>query len=1098
MNNFWNGLNREGQLSKQDFYLLCQKAQAGDQSAREKIILANYRYVESIVKTFIKRKPFYNYLKDDIYSVALIGLNNAIDGFDLTKDFAFLTYADPCIKSEINRFIRKEMKYVNQKSTEATILEDSDITLLDTISDSTVNIETDYEKENLLQIIRNLSNFLDDNDRKIITYFYGFKNIKLTQEEIAKILRQSQTTISRKIAHFNQYLKEIILNKDNEIILQKQYESLKLNSKITEFLQKLTLEDLIQLNPKNPFNLQIVTSSREKEIRLTQNLRECLGSKIEIDEEMINQEIFYRLNQIFNKLFIQLSEREQYVLLFYYRLVRIKFISLQEGNISDAELNDAKNKLNSLFSEFLKEKNIKELDIETLLPKISILELNFSNNPEEDFFIKEYLEKLSPEKKKILILVYGLVDGKKCQYSSICELLNVTTNVIYNTIKNLEQEINNKLSKIKEINLALNNQTEFLKFSNSKYRYSKILNAKDSKRLKYIIELLQKMPQERRQLFVLYFGLKDNNRTMQSELINLLHLERKQIESILTEFYKKVNRNLKKQAEDLSFDSKEEMQSLILNNCNYQDILVDEDLKIYKIVVDTLISFSQFYKVFLYYFGINVIRKLNISEIAQALNLNPQEIEVIINKFISKCLKKIQKELKIEWTEEELKRFIEQNGELNMFFDFKTILTDYILQENQKPLLKIILPKNLNAEEVQNEYKISAQSLDEINDIITKRLNKLQNLKDRVEPMNFFAKYDIEILLTNYNNKRQQAIETISKTLTDRNLQLFNLYYLSENKMNKTTIAKMLGLDASYITKKINDFEDLIYQQIFNTNISREEFLKLLIGKCIFELKNEYQKVVLYYYKNPKEPKLKQADLAEKLGIKRVKVTKIMQDFEDKFRKLLSIVENNEPQDTFSFDNVKFYYRLSTDNSYSNYLRTEIRIIIHGLKEKHKQLMVLRNYKYKSSRPEFSEFSQTLGISLGTIYKMYDLILQRINVLLETKGLAFNTIRDLDNYIWSNEIIDQTYFIEEEMIEKDIDFETYKKLFSISNSHLAALDFISQKIIALAMGYADGFKYSTSKIAEFLNLPLENVRAIINEYLLEHSDNMSNRASLIK
>lgn len=79
-------------------------SQAGDRSAREKLILSNQRLVWSVVQRFLNR----GYEADDLFQIGCIGLMKAIDKFDLQFEVRFSTYAVPMIIGEIQRFLRDD------------------------------------------------------------------------------------------------------------------------------------------------------------------------------------------------------------------------------------------------------------------------------------------------------------------------------------------------------------------------------------------------------------------------------------------------------------------------------------------------------------------------------------------------------------------------------------------------------------------------------------------------------------------------------------------------------------------------------------------------------------------------------------------------------------------------------------------------------------------------------------------------------------------------------------------------------------------------------------------------------------------------------
>lgn len=83
---------------------LIERSQAGDKTAREKLIEENLGLVRHIVKRFIGR----GYDAEDLFQIGCIGLMKAIDKFDLSFAVRFSTYAVPMIQGEIKRFLRDD------------------------------------------------------------------------------------------------------------------------------------------------------------------------------------------------------------------------------------------------------------------------------------------------------------------------------------------------------------------------------------------------------------------------------------------------------------------------------------------------------------------------------------------------------------------------------------------------------------------------------------------------------------------------------------------------------------------------------------------------------------------------------------------------------------------------------------------------------------------------------------------------------------------------------------------------------------------------------------------------------------------------------
>lgn len=83
---------------------LLKKAQSGDQTAREKLVVDNSGLVWSVAKRYFGRGVD----ADDLYQLGCLGFLKAIDGFDTEFGTQFSTYAVPKIAGEIRRFLRDD------------------------------------------------------------------------------------------------------------------------------------------------------------------------------------------------------------------------------------------------------------------------------------------------------------------------------------------------------------------------------------------------------------------------------------------------------------------------------------------------------------------------------------------------------------------------------------------------------------------------------------------------------------------------------------------------------------------------------------------------------------------------------------------------------------------------------------------------------------------------------------------------------------------------------------------------------------------------------------------------------------------------------
>ncbi len=89
-------------LKEEEKRELLIKSRAGDNEAREAMIMGNLRLVLRMIQRFNPKKES----MDDLFQVGCIGLIKAIDNFNLEMDVKFSTYAVPMIIGEIRRYQR--------------------------------------------------------------------------------------------------------------------------------------------------------------------------------------------------------------------------------------------------------------------------------------------------------------------------------------------------------------------------------------------------------------------------------------------------------------------------------------------------------------------------------------------------------------------------------------------------------------------------------------------------------------------------------------------------------------------------------------------------------------------------------------------------------------------------------------------------------------------------------------------------------------------------------------------------------------------------------------------------------------------------------
>lgn len=184
-------------LESEEELILLEEIQAGNLTARDKLIEHNLRLVVYIAKKFESS----GIDLEDLISVGAIGLIKAVKTYSLDKNIKLATYASRCIENEILMQLRKNTRIKNEISLDDPLSSDgegNELLLADIISvdeDSvSKNIETSAEKKILMSVLEKL----DSREQMIMYLRFGLAgNEEKTQKEVADIMGISQSYISR-------------------------------------------------------------------------------------------------------------------------------------------------------------------------------------------------------------------------------------------------------------------------------------------------------------------------------------------------------------------------------------------------------------------------------------------------------------------------------------------------------------------------------------------------------------------------------------------------------------------------------------------------------------------------------------------------------------------------------------------------------------------------------------------------------------------------------------------------------------------------------------------------------------------------------------
>lgn len=170
---------------------------AGDQCARDALIVHNLRLVAHIVKKYYSQSCD----QDDLISIGTIGLIKGISTFKPDRNVRLATYASRCIENEILMHFRSMRKLQGEVSLSDTLDAEGEagsLSLMDVIRVDD-NMLEELSARDAGQAVREcVETCLDQREKLVITLRYGLTGEKpLTQREIAQQCGISRSYVSR-------------------------------------------------------------------------------------------------------------------------------------------------------------------------------------------------------------------------------------------------------------------------------------------------------------------------------------------------------------------------------------------------------------------------------------------------------------------------------------------------------------------------------------------------------------------------------------------------------------------------------------------------------------------------------------------------------------------------------------------------------------------------------------------------------------------------------------------------------------------------------------------------------------------------------------
>ncbi len=239
LKNYFKDLKKHPPITREEEILLLEQVKSGNERAKQRLILANLRFVVAVAKRYkhINEVPF-----EELIAVGNLGLMRAAQRFDCTKNVKFISYAvwwirqamiqvvsshanpirlplnrvhtslklkkleesltkklnrKPTLEElaegammrpqDLQRFIRDIPNVVSMDST--PVDSDEDLFLRDVITDTDYDPLAEAEKRALDQELEEAMQCLTDKERIVVNHRFGLNDTRsYTLEEIGKLL----------------------------------------------------------------------------------------------------------------------------------------------------------------------------------------------------------------------------------------------------------------------------------------------------------------------------------------------------------------------------------------------------------------------------------------------------------------------------------------------------------------------------------------------------------------------------------------------------------------------------------------------------------------------------------------------------------------------------------------------------------------------------------------------------------------------------------------------------------------------------------------------------------------------------------------------
>ena len=407
--------------------------QNGNQNAKNELIEHNLRLVVNIID-----KKFYNVDvidRNDLFSIGVIGLDKAIETFDMSKGYKFSTYAGRVIINEILMSLRKTKYIKNDISLESVVHEDKNgngLTLENMIA-SDDNLEESYINEELKEGVRKSLEVLTEKERDIVEFYYGFKGNLYNCRQIGEILGISRSYVSRIISKAQQKISNYLISQG---LIEDKSKMIEINEDSITIEKSLKEQSLDNNLSKEKSEIESRIKKQDEIIKLETDKKASIvkGKKL--------MDIFPSYSEVeINCALEKLDQIEREILLLRYPIndekpKTHKYFSEKY----DIKIGSVNYRLNTIV------KKVNKLLEGQMIEKEKTIFQYFSTYSEEQ--VMNAISSLNDESKRIIELRYGLNGNAITSIRDIASFYNIKVSSMSRRVCDIRKSIQARLEKM--------------------------------------------------------------------------------------------------------------------------------------------------------------------------------------------------------------------------------------------------------------------------------------------------------------------------------------------------------------------------------------------------------------------------------------------------------------------------------------------------------------------------------------------------------------------------------------------------------------------------------------------------------------------------